>query len=53
MVPLAALTVAVTTVDEVEAMLVGLAEAVVVVLTGAVTVTATVPLDFAKLPVGV
>jgi len=52
-VPLAALTVAVSCVEAVEAITAGFAEAVVTVATaGAVTVTVTVPLDTAKLPAG-
>ena len=50
--PLTALTVAVTTVDEVDAIVVGLAATVVVVAIGAVTVTVAEPLDAAKFPAG-
>jgi hypothetical protein len=52
-VPLVGLTVAVTCVVPLDAMVDGLAEAEVAVATGgAATVTDTVPVDFEKLPVG-
>ena len=53
-VPLAGFTVAVTLVEPPDATVDGLAEAEVVVATGAaVTVTDTVPLEFVKLPVAI